>query len=481
MNHQNRRQFTVSLMGVGTALAALGKVSLGAEEGFAAPVAKNSVDHLFSAIRSGDLDRVKGLLEREPRLAFASEAGGLSAFALALLTGQRPIGDLIRGRGYRPDVHEEALGLDWERFDLLASEAPGELNRNHPIGGSAMYAAALGGAGSDLWRVYRYGADPSLTFSDSRFGSPLQAALSHPDLGTAEITAAALLSNGADPSPTGHGTAPPLHVAARRGSLDIVEMLVSKGVDVGVSDGEGLTALERAESEGHAAVARALRDHGEIPREHSSSRRAYAVDGERYSTPDLGAFAVQARERIVGVSHRSLEDVRAVVERHPDLAHAVASTTEGAIEAAAHMGHRDIVDYLLERGAPYSLPTAVMRADGKRVRELLDEDPARINERGAHDFALLWYPIIGCTGPGLMEELLRRGADVERQHFLGTTALHFAAARDQMEMVELLVANGADVNRIGRKFRAEGQRPLDLARGRIADYLRSRGARTRDA
>ena len=40
---------------------------------------------------------------------------------------------------------------------------------------------------------------------------------------------------------------------------------------------------------------------------------------------------------------------------------------------------------MLEHGAPYSLPTAVMKNDMPRVKQLLDEDPLRIHERGAHD------------------------------------------------------------------------------------------------
>ena len=79
----------------------------------------------------------------------------------------------------------------------------------------------------------------------------------------------------------------------------------------------------------------------------------------------------------------------------------------------------------------------------------------------------------------MMKLLLERGALVEEQHFLGTTALHWACLRGQMEMVELLVAHGADVNRTGRKFKAYGERPLQMAKDeKIADFLKSKGARS---
>jgi ankyrin repeat protein len=109
---------------------------------------------------------------------------------------------------------------------------------------------------------------------------------------------------------------------------------------------------------------------------------------------------------------------------------------------------------------------------------MLDEDPNRIHERGAHDFALLWYPIIGGGQLEMVQLLLERGAKVEQQHYLGTTALHFACMRDYLEIIELLIENGADVNRVGRKFSAEGDTPLQLTKDeKVANYLRSKGAK----
>ncbi|HSR50603.1 MAG TPA: ankyrin repeat domain-containing protein, partial [Acidobacteriota bacterium] len=269
----------------------------------------------------------------------------------------------------------------------------------------------------------------------------------------------------------------PLHLAARRGSREIVEMLIRKGADATVADFDGSTPLHLAQRANHQDALGLLRHPERIGRDHSTSRRTYDAKGDPYVAPDLGAFATMAREQVVGASHRDLDAVRETLRTYPQLAHAVATTTEGTVEAGAHMGRRDMVALLLDHGAPYSLPTAVMRNDATGVAHLLDEDPDRIRERGAHDFPLLWYPIIGRTGPDMLEELLRRGAKVEQQHYLGTTALHFAAARDQAEMAEVLIAHGADVNRAGRKFSADGHTPLDLAGPKTTPLLRSHGAK----
>jgi len=136
---------------------------------------------------------------------------------------------------------------------------------------------------------------------------------------------------------------------------------------------------------------------------------------------------------------------------------------------------------LLERGAPYSMPSAILRGDRQEVAALLSRAPMRIHERGPHDFAPLWYPVIGGGSIEMAELLLERGADVDTQHHMGTTALHLAARAGQRDMVAFLLERGARIDRIGRKFDARGQTPMQLAlvRGHagVARLLKERGAR----
>lgn len=357
---------------------------------------------------------------------------------------------------------------------------PSRINADHPIGGSTMHAAATGGAGSDIWRVYAATADPNGMPRGAAGASPLQAALRYRDLPVAEMTAATLLGNAADPNPPSTIEDPPLHIAAHRGSTEMLEMLIRHGAVVEKRNRDGLRARDVAERAGHTAAVEMLDRHDSIPRNHSTSRTAYEATGANYAPPDISAVPLAERSRFVGQSHGNLDYVREAVAKDPRLVHSVATTSEICVEACAHTGRKKIVEFLLEHGATYSLPTAVMRGDADRVRQLLDEDPLRIHERGPHDFALLWYPVIGRTGIEMMELLLARGAQVEQQHFLGVTALHWAAMRGPIEMVELLLDHGADVDRPGRKFGAEPETPLQAARRSdqpaIAELLLARGA-----
>lgn len=435
----------------------------------------------LAAAEAGELGVVTDLLRAHPSLLTATDAQGRTAFALAWLNGRAAVGEHLRSAGYLADLHEAALSQDWPRFDALAAEDAARVNGNHPIGGTAMYAAAAGGVGADMWRVYAVDGDPSLVPSAASGASPLQRALRVPDVAIAELTAGALLSNDADPNPASRADDPPLHVAAARGSAVMVEMLVRLGARHDALDREGRSAEEVAVAAGHREVAEMLARHAEIPRTHSTSRSAYDAAGRAYRTPDLTGMSQAMRSGFVGQSHRDLAGITAAAASDSRLVHSVATTGERAVEAGAHMGNKPIVDVLLDHGAPYSLPTAVMRNDVARTRALLDEDPLRINERGAHDFALLWYPVIGQCEPAMMELLLARGADVERQSFLGTTALHWAAQRGRPDLIDMLLDHGAEVNRPGRKFGPDPQTPLAAAlragQDESARLLRQRGAR----
>ena len=439
---------------------------------------------LFEAALEGDLQKLRVLLEADPGLIHARDLHGRSAFAVGLLGGNQEVGTLLRERGYQPDVVETALALDWETFEALAAKAPGTVNQAHPIGGNAMYAAALGGAGSETWRVMAFGGDSNaVSRTDTPGGSgfsAVRAALDHPDLNVAEIMTASLIGNGGDPNVPQAGGSSPLHAAAARGSTVMVEMLVRLGAKVDAKDDHGRTPVDLAAERGQRATERMLRDHSKIPRTQSTSRTAYDAEGRPYSAPDLSAFSQRTRNHFVGRSHGDFETVRRMTEFHPALVHAQATSTEITVEACGHIGQRPIVDYLLEKGAPYSLPTAVMRGDLERARALLAEDPNRIHERGPHDFALLWYPTIGGGQIELTELLLEYGAEVEQQHFLGTTALHWAAGSGQVEIAALLIEKGADVNRPGRKFGSVPETPLDLAKKRkqaaTEKLLRDHGA-----
>lgn len=482
--HETRRAF-LRLLALGTVSWGPGRVFAGLDDDSRTPVGLPSslTASFFAAASAGNLAEVKRLLAKQPELLGARNAEGRTAFALALLMGHRPVAEHLKQAGYESDLHEAALAGDWVRFEALATAGTDtsvaeRVNAHHPIGGTTMFAAATGGAGSDIWRIYAQSGDPNRSTGNS---APLQGALRYRDLATAELTAATLLGNAADPDGSSRDPERPLHIAAARGSSELVEMLVRLGADVTATDSAGRTAADVAQRAGHGAVHARLVDHDAIARTCQTSRTAYDVNGAPYQPPDISGLPLSRRLSTVGQSHRNLDAVKELITSEPRLVHSVATTSEICIETCAHTGQIPIVDYLAERGAPYSLPTAIVRGDLTSAKRLLDEDPRRIQERGAHDFPLLWYPAIGHCDLSVTEFLLARGCRVEEQHHLGTTALHWASLHGLIDLAALLLSHGAAVNRCGRKFRPEGETPLQCAERaqepKMIDFLKSRGAK----
>ena len=75
----------------------------------------------------------------------------------------------------------------------------------------------------------------------------------------------------------------------------------------------------------------------------------------------------------------------------------------------------------------------------------------------------------------IVELLIAKGADVNaKAGDAGSTPLHWAVQQSHNEIVQLLIAKGADVN----AKHGDGETPLDYADGETADLLRKHGGKT---
>src|SRR5687768_15668165 len=95
----------------------------------------NPTSAWFDAIRRGDLAAISQALAQTPSLLDARDERGASALTVALLAEQAATAELLRTRGYLPDVVESAWLGDWERFEALAREQPAAVLARHPLGG----------------------------------------------------------------------------------------------------------------------------------------------------------------------------------------------------------------------------------------------------------------------------------------------------------------------------------------------------------
>ena len=117
-------------------------------------------------------------------------------------------------------------------------------------------------------------------------------------------------------------------------------------------------------------------------------------------------------QAVVGQAHRSLEEVRKLVEETPLLANACwdwgGGDFETPLEAAAHTGQRAIAEYLLSKGARPSLYAAAMLGQLDLVKAHLAVDPNAHSIPGPHGFTVLHCAKEG-EAKAVVEWLLAQG------------------------------------------------------------------------
>lgn len=94
-------------------------------------------------------------------------------------------------------------------------------------------------------------------------------------------------------------------------------------------------------------------------------------------------------------AHSDLEMTKKLLDKEPGLINSMmdwgAGDWETALGGACHMGRRDIVEFLLERGARPDIFCATMLGLHDAVRSLLTLQPKLIDARGPHGFSLHFH------------------------------------------------------------------------------------------
>lgn len=121
------------------------------------------------------------------------------------------------------------------------------------------------------------------------------------------------------------------------------------------------------------------------------------------AAPELDAsFPTQPPDvvrEVVGAAHGNLARVRELVERRPSLARATwdwgFGDWESALDAASHVGNREIAEYLIARGARPTIFTAAMLGHAAAVRAAVAAFPGIQRTTGPHGLTLVHHARAG--------------------------------------------------------------------------------------
>jgi hypothetical protein len=118
-----------------------------------------------------------------------------------------------------------------------------------------------------------------------------------------------------------------------------------------------------------------------------------------WKKPQINRLLVQD---FVIYAHSDLAMVKQLLEKEPALINATmdwgGGDWESGLGGASHMGRRDIVEFLLERGARIDIFCAAMMGQLDAVKSFLTLQPKLIDAKGPHGFTLHFHAQVGGKG-----------------------------------------------------------------------------------
>jgi uncharacterized protein len=452
----------------------------------------NGTTPLMFAAASGNTDAVKVLLDRGADVNAQESTRGLNAAMFAAASDRASVIDLLASCG--ADLKATTKIVELHSLDRNSF---GGILFGNPQAGPPTPPLGQQGSGNQGGGRFGRGGAAAATGTPGATGAPNPQEGRNVPGGRGQGKAGIERQYQLNELVYAQGGLAPLHLAARQGYMDTVQAVIKAGADVNqLTAGDKSSPLLIATINGHFDVAKYLLDHGADPN----------LASENGATPLYGALNVEWAPKSLYPQPRAylnqkttyLDLITALLDKganpnarlrkkvwYSGYSFDLSGVDEiGATPfwRAAYASDVAAMRLLVARGADPNVPT--MKGAGRPrvadidrdVQDVSTKPPIPVGGPGVP-------PLVAAAGSGygegfaanshrfaptgmlaavkyLIEEV---GADVNATDHEGNTALHNAAARGDVEMIQYLVSKGANVQAVNR----EGKTTADMANGPV--------------
>jgi len=331
-----------------------------------------------------------------------------------------------------------------------------------PLEDKALLAATAAGALAPLQEALDRGADPN-----ARQQNPEQftALIMATQAGHLELVRV-LLKQGASPNYASKSGFTPLMFAAYYDRTDMIELLLNSGADLAARNAlDGNSVVHVAAQRGNVRSLTYLLKHGGDPNIETgtdgrspimlAAREAYglsAVVELIAMNANVNHQAWDGTTALMGAAIRGYPHITETLILNKADVNAVSKDGRSALHRAAMTGRKEIVDQLLRNGANVELRAkdgdtplgAAVFYGQTAVIQRFVQSGAKVNAPARGGETPLMLSVRG-NHPEIAGFLLQQGADVNASSEKAT-ALYLAAERGLADIVDSLLAAGADVD-----------------------------------